>query len=157
MAKIDVIFQSSQAQEMRALDIYQHEILSLYEKLINEENIAKYLQAAGSQGYMLGIEFKNDKYRAYAFDDEVLKRIAGWDQGMVSMNTIFNGAVIFWCKKLLRDWHNNDFKCQKATKKTWLPGEPVYTNLTHKQRGLITKILKMHYRHKKFVEPLFGV
>lgn len=147
MAKIEIIHQHLQSVEQSVLDIYQLKIISMYEELANEKNIFEYLFALNTNGYLLGLEIKEEKVRFRACDPELISRNYGW-----TIEGQFQGGLIFFVRKLLTDWHAG----VSYQKKQWSSSfgienkdfSFVRIRLTRRQRGILTKILKLEKKRR---------
>ncbi len=144
MARIDIIQQQLQPKEQNVLDIYQIQIISMYDKLINDKNISQYLYALQFRGYVTGIIRIQGKMQFTIGENQ-------------NANSAYKWGLIFFVKKLLTDWHANR-RCYrpaslrysvKGSKRSRRKEGYVYTNLTKQQRGVLTKILKIENKRLK--------
>ena len=152
MAKIDIINPLS-GKEMQVLDIQQLQILTMFDKLLNDDNVLKFLGALSSRGYIITIDEKDGKYRFIGCDDAYKKKRFE-DFGMnIDIHSQFEYGVILICKRLLTFWHlDRSIRIEPRYRglKEIRAEEIVYTGLTRKQRGVLTKILKIENKRKKF-------
>ena len=137
MKEIEIIYLQSQRKEQVALDIFQLQMIHMYEELINQQNVLEYLLTIARQhGYMVGIQkTESGRFRFSACDSDVISRIC-----MGTVNGQFE-TISFFVKKMLTQWHKRNNLLQVT--------DHVTIELTKQQRGVLQKILKMEKKRKR--------
>lgn len=150
MARIDIIHQQLEPIEQNVLDIYQYQVIGLYNKLLNEKNVLDYLLYLNSQGYSLPIENEDDVITFIGCSYDYMNQYKHAYRH-TEIHYMFDTYVIGYCKKLLKAWH--DRKMPKIywdrETKTLVEGSKSKINLSKAQRGLLTKILKIENKRQK--------
>lgn len=145
------IIRDHRSREKQVLDIQQLQIIGMYEKLLNEKNIYRYLNTLGSRGYMTCFEKRDDKvvFTGLQNRDSFSSEAAFFQKA--PLDIMYEDKVIFFCKKLLTAWHKKEGIKYETRKSTDL-GQTVSSELTHEQRGVLTKILKMENKRKRLMK-----
>lgn len=145
MAKIEIIHQHLQPAEQNVLDIYQLQMISMYEEVANGKNVFEHLQILNANGYVLFFEQQNGNLRFTGCDS----KYHGFN-GNQNIHEQFEWNLILMVKSLLKDWHTKRLY-EKNGGRFWQTNDPemVSIMLTRKQRGVLTKILKIENKRKK--------
>ncbi len=146
MARIEYIQIVSAEQQIADLDVYQLQVIALYEKLLNEDGIYDFLFGFARSGYMTFLEKKDNKIKFYGLTKETLERIKhrGIDPwGRSPIQSLYEDAVVGFCRKMLTHWHKKE-----PLVDGW--GKKYFIELSHQQRGMLTKILKIENKRKQF-------
>lgn len=139
MAKIDIIQQQLQPVEQNMLDIYQIEIISMFNKLLNQEDILDFLNYLNSEGYSLPIENRDNAFIFIGCDKDYMNKYKHAYRH-TEIHYMFDIYVIGYCKKMLTAWH---------TQNTAAPRFSWKIKLSKTQRGILTKILKIENKRQK--------
>ena len=147
--KIEIIEQMSQSEEDRTLDIFQLKIIDMWETLLSEKNIMDYLiSLANEKGYCLWTEEKDNKIKFIGCKKEHL----GFN-GNKDIHEQFEWNLILVVKRILTDFHQKNGypknRMEWGSIRKEEDKELVYTDLTKKQRGVLTKILIIHNNRLK--------
>lgn len=130
MSRIENITQKAEEINMNVLDIYQFQIVSLYNKAINIPNIRQmiYFLCMG-KGYMSCINKQDGKFFVHLNE--------------VAVQGEYQNLVIFFAKKLLRAYHERKV-IELAPYGQWWKVYATFdcSSLSHEERGILTKILK---------------
>ncbi len=130
MNKIEIFFEKPDRNQRNTIDLYQIQVINLYTEAINIPRIKEMIDfICRDKGYMSGI--KQDEANYFV-------------QLGPSVQCSYQDLVIGFAKKLLRYYHEG--KTIKIT--PWgRPFEKPVTfdcrSLSHEERGMLTKILKM--------------
>ncbi len=156
MAKIDIMHQQLRPVEENVLDIFQIQIISMFDELVNEPDIWKYFQTiAYSEGYCFPF-FKdtNGKKKFIGCTPEyVNKHKNPFGENPWQFN--FKWDVIFHCKRILTRWHNKHIMRPghwDNERRKRIDDEQYILKLSKKQRGILTKILKAEKHRQKLLK-----
>lgn len=150
--KIEIIEFMSQSEEDRTLDIFQLKIIDLWEGLLNEINIMDYLiSLANEKGYCLWTEKKDNKFYFIGCRKEYL----GFN-GNQNIHEQFEWNLILVVKRILTDFHQKNGYPKNRMEWGAIRNEEdkefIYTDLTKKQRGILTKILKINNKRLRHLQ-----
>ncbi|MDB5188647.1 MAG: hypothetical protein JWM92_245 [Candidatus Nomurabacteria bacterium] len=149
MPKIENVQDVSQTKPA-FLDICQFQMISMYEQLANEENIYDYMVAlARNRGYSICFEPDNGKLRFTGCSPQYGGRCI-----IPTINDQFEVYVIECVKKMLTDWHNQtQYRvppfCSLIEGREY---SSISIQLTKRQRGILTKILKTENKRKELLK-----
>ena len=153
MEKIDIMHQQSQQEQV--LDIDQHQIIGLYEKLLNDDDFWKLFSVVlYDEGCVGGVKEIDGKRKFVACDPDVIKNRQAFPFP-VNVHTEFEWVLILLCKKMLTYHHERKVVVVCEFGKAYSPdNEQVPIVLARKHLGILTKILKMENKRKAFLKKL---
>lgn len=130
MNRIEIVSQDLKNTNINALDIYQVEIVNIYNQAIN---IAKIRQTiyflCRDKGYCSNIERKGSNF------------FLSFTQ--LSLQCIYQDRLIFMVKQILRAYHERKVLKLSESGRWWEVHATIDCGLlSHNERGILTKILK---------------
>ena len=166
MKQFEIVISSEINSESNALTIEEVKCIEMYEELVNMPNILEYLLLQARLGYLIGLEKPEgqEKYIFYSVNVNWYK--THWPDGthLPNLRIEFKYGLVFFCKKMLTDWHKKNkihvqaqekYKREETSpgiyqyRKVEIPAKEIVLQLDRKQRGMITKILKIYNKEKR--------
>ena len=134
----------SQPKEVDILDIYQHQNISRFDNFLNSENGEKFLRSFRSLGYLIPVQTVNGKLKFSipnswgfnsTYDDALILIVRRFLTFYHLKRTIVIEGTTYWSKEDSCIIHNSiHIDCSLLTKK---------------EKGILTKILKVENKRKK--------